>query len=122
MAIKFSYDKDRNILQAECDSALSVDDLREAFVVVMNSGEYPPDVSTLWDCRKLDFSSLDRGFEDQIIALRKLNPQRGGAKIAIVVSGKLAFGLSRMYELKSQDLQQKMMVFRNVEEARAWLQ
>lgn len=88
---------------------------------VMNSGEYLPDVSTLWDCCKLDFSSLDRGIEDQIIALHKLNPQRGGARIAIVVSGELGFGLSRMYELKSQGLQQKMMVFRDIDEARAWL-
>jgi hypothetical protein len=56
-----------------------------------------------------------------LIEIRKKYPERGNAKIAIVASTDLSFGMSRMYEVFSGNLPQTIMVFRNLEEAEQWL-
>ncbi len=121
MSIQYRFDKNTQILHVLCTAQPSLELLQQSLLDVTRSEEYPPDVSILWDCRKADFNALDRDIEEQIIALRASFPERGQAKIAIVVTGELNFGLTRMYELKSSDLPQRMGVFRGVEEAESWL-
>ena len=89
--------------------------------MIVNSEEYPPDTNTLWDLRNFDFSTIDAETQRQWVDLRKKHPERGKAKMAIVVDSDMNFGKSRMYEMWSSELPQRMRVFRDYPEALAWL-
>lgn len=122
MALEYHYDQQKQILRFTCSGKIQLAELQQAAAVITGSSDFPPDVATLWDCRAIDFATFEKDFEDGLIALRSGLSQRGAAKIAIVVAGDLAFGLSRKYELKSGRLPQSMMVYRDIGEAEAWLQ
>ena len=56
-----------------------------------------------------------------MIEMRKRYPERGNAKLAIVVHSDFSFGMSRMYEMLSDRLPQSIMVFRDYAKAEQWL-
>jgi len=116
-----TYDKDKGILYGVADQQLSLEELGQAMQDILHSTEYPPNTPALWDLRKLDFKNIDKTYIQNLMALRKDNPQRGQAKIAIIADQDLGFGLSRMYEMLSDDLPQRIMVFRNMSDGEAWL-
>lgn len=123
MGVDLHYDRDKGILYARLVGEVSVEDLRPLLETITTSEEYPPDVPTLWDVREASFAGADRAMFDRLIASRKLHPARASAKIAAVVSGDLAYGLARMYELLSatRRLPQRIRIFRDMNEAERWL-
>jgi len=103
------------------EDKLTIDVFESTLNMIVNSDEYPPDVDTLWDLRNYDFSAIDTETQQQWVALREKHPERGNAKMAILVNNDMNFGKSRMYEMWSAELPQRMRVFRNYDEARQWL-
>ena len=56
-----------------------------------------------------------------MILVRRRYPERARARIAYVVASDLGFGMSRMYELLSDASPQYNALFRDHDEAMAWL-
>ena len=78
----------------------------------------------LWDSTRLDLSSWQR--DDILTAVRKSKEYshlRAGGKSALVMPRDLHFGLGKMFQAYSEidNLQIEVEVFRNIEEAIAWL-
>ena len=121
MPVKLNFDQDKGLLVGLIESPLLVDDAKASFQQMRESSEYPVDVPTLWDLRALDFNGVDRDLEDRIIALRKAVPERGNARLAIVVADDLGFGMARMYQILSDELPQHILVSRDYTEAENWL-
>jgi len=120
MPIEIRYDPPRRILLGTIEGRLDIDEFRTVLEAIERSKEYPPDVATLWDLRGLDFTSIDREFEEHLIAIRKDFPGRARAKLAAVVATDLAFGMSRMFQILSDD-EDRMKVFRDYDAAVSWL-
>jgi len=120
MPVEFQY---RNgIVYGAFKSPLSLDAVKDSIGQFVNSGEFAPDSNTLWDLRALDFTTVDRELELQLIEIRKQYPERGEARIAFVTGDDpLAYGMTRMYEMLSGSLPQQMRVFKDFAEAEAWL-
>lgn len=130
MPLELRYDKEKGILYVTVDGNVRVDEFDTVMKEIVSADDHPPNVPTLWDVRsaqvKLDMQSAqsqgkEKQFLSAMIEMRKQYPERGNAKLAIVVPGDLAFGLSRMYEILSNHLPQAIMVFRDYSEAERWL-
>lgn len=121
MPIHFHYDKEKQALYGTFEGTLTVDEILETLKQITTSDEYPPEVPALWDLRKLDFSAIESEFRNNLISMRSQFPERGSAKIACVANSDLAYGMTRMYQTYSSGMPQAMMVFRDFDEAEAWL-
>jgi hypothetical protein len=102
---------------------LTPEELIEALSRTYADSEYEPGACVLWDVTGAElhlFSRQDiRKIAEFVAGNRKAPP---GARSALVVGRALDFGLARMYEqmlVASTDV--SVMVFRDIDEARAWL-
>ena len=103
---------------------MTIEVFKQTMDELISSKEYPPNVSTIWDMRKLDFDLIDSNFVKRLIALRKgVDGTRQNVKIAYVVNTDLSFGMARMYESFSEiaELAQSIQIFRNIDDAKIWL-
>ena len=123
MSIQLNYDREKRILYCYFGETLSLEELESTFYRITHKTEYPPDVDTLWDMGKIDFSEIDEEFIQKIIAMRRKFPERGNAKVALITSSDLGYGLGRMYEIFSEvaEMSQNIYVFRNHADAENWL-
>jgi hypothetical protein len=121
MPIEFRYDREKEILLATVNTPLTLKDFEAAMKGITRSDQFPSDIRTLWDVRELDFSNIDRSFEERLIDIRKKFPERGSARNAVVVAHDLGFGMARMYEALADDLPLQFRVFRSFTEAEDWL-
>jgi hypothetical protein len=119
--IEYRYDRDKKTLYGSVTSPLTIPQLEEMLVGVTSSKDFPPDTRTLWDLRGVDFEGIDRGFEELVISVRRQYPQRGEARIALVVEDQLGLGMTRMYEILGEDLPQQTRVFTSYAEGEQWL-
>ncbi len=123
MSYEIVYDHEQGFLDVRLSGTFTLAEFTRSLEEITHAADYPPDVPVLWDLEKLDINDLDvQHFEKQTIMIRQQFPQRGSAKIALYAPTSLIFGLSRMYEGLSYSLPQKIMVFKNRDEAESWLQ
>jgi hypothetical protein len=80
--------------------------------------DFKPHFDQLWDCR--DVESTQASAED-MRELAANNPFTGGSRRAVVAPSNAVFGLSRMFEILTEDTQDEFKVFRDWDEARSWL-
>ena len=121
MSIDLKYDPKSGILYATIGEHISQSEFSDALEKITHSVEYPPDVKVLWDARSARSAQGDDNAVMRFIGIRKIFPDRGNTKIAIVVSSDFSFGMARMYELFSANLPQSIMVFKSIPEAEQWL-
>ena len=79
-----------------------------------------PDVRMLWDLRDARFS-LAPGEVRDLAEFVKQAARSPGARVAFVVSGDLEFGLIRMFEVYRDEKDTSTSVFRDRDQAVAWL-
>lgn len=122
MPINFNYDKDKDVLLITLEGEVSVKDVANLYGEIVTASEFPPDIRSIWDLRKLDFDSIDTNFIDRIFSVRKKYPERGNASAAFIADSDLSFGVARMYEvLSSFELPQNIKTFRDYRTAEEWI-
>ena len=81
-----------------------------------------PDMPALYDLRETDMAHLGT---PEIRAMgsahRGIANRRGNARVAVLVGDDLTYGLARMYEAMGLPPKLQMQVFRDVDEAEAWV-
>jgi len=99
--------------------------VREADIAmnkICSSDSFRSDVNSLLDTRDLLFDHIDIEFIKGFVTVRKkFNDARGDAKVAILSNSTLAAPLIKLFTILSRDLNQKIQVFKTVEEAELWL-
>ena len=121
MPIECRYDRERNALFCMVSSPLTTEEFEQVMGGITQSNEFPPDTRTLWDLRGIDFGNIDRAFEEQVIEIRKQFPERGRARIALIVGDQLGLGMTRMYEILSDDMPQETRTFTDYSEGERWM-
>jgi hypothetical protein len=102
---------------------LTPEELLGALESVYGRSDYRPGACALWDLRGATLHKFDKAQIRRVadyVASNRGAPK--GTCAALVVSRDLDYGLARMYEqmlVASTDV--RTMVFRDIEEARAWL-
>lgn len=122
MSISFKYDKVINVLLITLEDEVLLNDLEQLYKDIVTSTEFPPDIRSIWDFRKTDFTLIDTNFMEKVFSIRKKYPERGSARAAFVADSDFSFGVSRMYEtLSSFELPQYILVFREFSKAEEWI-
>lgn len=119
MPTSYEIDSERRIIVVTVRGELRDEDLLEIHERLRTEPKLDPDFGVLIDLRSASGRDVTMGGVQDLIARPLLfSPQ---AHRAIVVRSDLGFGMSRMYELLRRDLTETIRVFRDVEEARRWL-
>ena len=123
MEISTQFNAEENQRIHKVEGTIDVDQIKEMLSALYNSPDYDPNMNALWDLRAADFTSVTT---EQITSLtgmvEKYWGKGGQGKAALIVSRDLDYGLSRMYEmLLSGSSPDKVMVFRDYDEAENWL-
>lgn len=123
MNAELRYNKDKKILYCVFNESFTLEDYESVFHAITHSEEYPPDVNTLWDVGKINFTDINEDYMKRLISIRHKFPERGRSKVAIITSGDLGFGLGRMYGVFSEfeGMPQNIHIFRKRDDGEKWL-
>ena len=122
MPISSYYDKEKKVLHINLEGEVLLNDLDQLYKDIVTSREFPPDIRSIWDFRKTDFTLVNKNYMEKVFTVRKNYPERGNARAAFVADNDLSFGVTRMYEtLSSFELPQHISVFRDFLEAEEWI-
>ena len=123
MPSKFEYDARRGVLHAKVTGDVDPNEVRREFQKVLDDPEIPSDTDTVWDLRRMNFSSVDTSIVRAIAADRsEIEALRGSARTAFVVSALDEEIIVRLYHAHTQHLTRETRIFRVIEKALAWLE
>ena len=117
------YHKSADALLVTIAEDLSLDLYRRVMAAILSHPVFRPGINVIYDIRQVSGLTLT-SHEIRHVAdyAKTLAPRRGESwKAAIVVSGTLAFGLARMFEIMSNGAPFTVRVFRSMEDAITWL-
>jgi hypothetical protein len=87
MAMKLEYKSSDNYLLATVEGIMMPHNFNQAMDEITSPEGYPPDVSTIWDFREVDFRPGNEGLARSLVYIRKTKDEkRGNTKVAIVVA------------------------------------
>jgi len=121
VSIECVFNKNKGCLHVSIEGTITTKDFEDHFRRVVSSKEYTADIKSLWDLRNADPSIFRAEFERELIKIVKKYPQRGITKRALVGNTDAHFGIARMYQMWSVDLDRPLKVFRDFKEAETWL-
>ena len=76
MPIDIVYDSEKKILYGTLINPASIEDFQGALQTVTDAVDHPPTVSTLWDMRAFDFTTVSRDVLDRLVSVRKQFPRQ----------------------------------------------
>lgn len=120
--MELQFDEGLNIAHIKLSGELSERIILEAFDAAVSHEKYRTGMSRLWDFSDADLSSLDAA---TVIRMTKYSarfpPGISNVKVAFVATTPLEYGLVRMFEAHSEDVDTQVRVFHTTEEAVTWL-
>jgi hypothetical protein len=102
---------------------LGIDDVQQAFALRTTLPDFKPGMRVLWDLCQANASRLSTDEIRQIAQRNKSQVKKAGVgyKVAFVAPRDIEYGLSRMFEMFSDETPVQIRVFRTTDEARRWL-
>jgi len=119
MNMSFEISAQEDILLVAIKGKPSVDDIKLLLDKTRGASGYSHN-ARLWDFRDARFNFSQHEIID--IATYAATADNRPARVALLVSGDLSFGVSRIYEAFRHNNLTRINVFRNEAEAIAWLQ
>lgn len=121
MPVVFEIDRVRGIIRTRCVGDVSLEDVIGHFHVLESDPACPSRLDVLLDLS--DMTSLPKPEQLRVVSAEI---DRVGARVqfgacAIVASRTALFGLLRMFEVYAEERFRATRVFRQVDEAEAWL-
>jgi len=122
MPVELEYNQKLKYLLISAKGNPTVRETDIAMDAICSSDSYCSDVNSLLDTRELLFDHIDFEYIQSFISVRKkFNDARGLAKVAILSNSRLAAPLIKLFTILSKDLNQKIQVFKTMQEAELWL-
>ena len=121
MAILYNIDSERRLVETRVSGETSLGEIEEYFRRLASDPAYRPDYDTLVDLRETPTLLTPAELRSLSDFVRSHVPLTRSRR-AIVADTDAAFGLVMMYEAFTEDLPRAFRVFRDVNDARAWLE
>lgn len=121
MPVEMTYKAEGPYVLIRFIGAPAMTELQDMMHALTHSDRHPPDIDTILDFRQIDMTAVTGDAERQVNRIRSRFPQRGQARLAMVVETDEGYGMARMFALLSDELPQSMSVFRSMGEAERWL-
>ena len=124
MEIITNSNKEKNLRHHSIKGLIKVPELIDYLKELQNAPEFDPGMKVLWDLRKADLSLVST--PDVSSIMESVVKQWGKTernKAALVVSGDLDYGLSRMFQIMLEgETRSKVSVFKDMNKAEEWLE
>lgn len=118
-----AYSISAGIVVVTVETTLTSDHAIEIAEAVLRDPAFERGMNSLWDLRKADIGRIQAEDLRRIGAhRRRIAPERGPHKTALLVDSDVSFGLARMYGALSERPPQSIEVFRDYRRALAWLE
>ena len=122
MPVRVSIDVEKNLVHRELHGRVSAEELLESIDAVVNDPDFRPGMKSLNDLRGV-IHTADTEYVMKIAqALMGYADRLASAKVAIVVSADVVFGMMRMLQSYISDSPLDVMVFKDLDEAKEWLE
>jgi len=121
MPVQKQHEKKGELTILEVTGRITAEELIDAIKEFYRDG---CTAKLIWDIRATDLTTLSTEQLRQVLSIaQSYGHLRPNGKTAIVVTGDLAFGLGRMYEILCEIDQHPipLKVVKSMDEARAWL-
>jgi hypothetical protein len=117
------YDRQLELFRVVLVGKITMDRIFDLLTRILAHPDFKPGLAAIWDSRNADLSALR--FEDmqQFRRFQEVNAAtRGRARIALVASSELSFGIGRMFEQVADLPNLEINVFRDMQAAESWAQ
>lgn len=121
MPAEFRVDSEEEIVYGTLRGEVTAEEIIAGLEGVFDSGDYRPHFNGISDLRDINWES-EQGDLRKIVQFIIRNKSRiGRHRSAIVVSEERSFGMSRMFEVFSEQTPLKVRVFRDYDKALEWV-
>jgi hypothetical protein len=123
MPIQYSIDEDLGVVFTTAYDVLTEDELFEHKRKLISDPKFKPGFVELSDVRFISDLAISPSGLEAFVAQDKSDAEHlKDFKLAIVVSGALEFGMGSMYEMMSRENNASVRIFRELGQAKEWLQ
>ena len=123
MPIKYFIDKDMGVVFTTASDVLTENELFEHKRKLISDPNFKPGFVELSDVRFITDLKISPSSIEAFVAQDESDAERlKDFKLAIVVSGALEFGMGAMYEMMSRENSTNVRIFRDLGQAREWLE
>jgi hypothetical protein len=120
--MSLEFDQEQGLFRVTLTGCVDIVRSLQISEQILKHPNFRPGMPALWDCRNADLSSLTfanfqklRAFQAERILIR------GNARVALVVSDELSFGLGRMLQQVADLPNIEFNVFRDFRPAERWV-
>jgi hypothetical protein len=121
MSVEFRIDKDDGIVYGTLKGEVNVEEILAAMEHLVLSEEYEPNLNGITDLRAMKWESDQGDLRKLVHFLIEHRKKIGRSRSAVVVSGDRTYGMSRMFEVFSEQAPLKVRVFRDFDKAKRWV-
>jgi hypothetical protein len=121
MTVEFRIDKGERIVYGTLKGEVEVEEILAALEAIITSEEYEPHLNGITDLREMKWESDQGDLRRLVHFLISHGKKIGRSRSAVVVSGDRAYGMSRMFEVFSEQAPLKVRVFRDYDKAKRWV-
>jgi hypothetical protein len=120
MKYDFFIDKSLNVLFERFKGEITYQNFRDAIQKSYNHPDWQKDQNVLCDLRE---AALLLSSDEMRQVIKSFPPDDQAGKLAMLISRDLEFGMSRMFEIISEDtgIWKEYKIFREISEAKQWL-
>jgi hypothetical protein len=119
--LPITYRFEDGILRTTIEGPTGFDDVKSYLDTLLVDRDFTPGMPGLIDCRKVKSLFSIRDLRRTAADTRERPALRVPGRAAVLASSNLIYGLLRMYEVFSEGQATRIRVFRQPEEALAWL-
>lgn len=123
MPISYRIDVEHCLILTTASGTLTDDDIVQHKARIVQDPDFRPGMKELSDIRGVDqLNVTPAGIMEMVNQDAKDSTTVGSHQLALVVSKEVAFGMARMYQSLTKPNIETVGVFRDIDEARVWLQ
>jgi hypothetical protein len=122
MSVEFRIDLEDRIVYGVIKGNVTVEEILAGLEKTVTSDEYEPGLDGITDLREMRWESNQGDLRRLVHFLIEYGKEIGRSRSAVVVSGDRTFGMSRMFEVFSEQSPIKVRVFRDFGAAKRWIE
>ncbi len=120
MSISYRIDLDAGIVVVTVEGVVSDGDSEKHLAALLEDPEYSSEFAILGDARRVEEVRVTSAGIESLMKFTR-DRQFQGRRLGLVATSDVVYGMARMYQIRREDSSYEVAVFREIEEARAWI-
>jgi hypothetical protein len=121
MPLTWAIDREAGIVRVTAQGQVSLEHERDSLLRILAHPDHTPGLGILLDNRERRPAATPDHVRAMAGVVSEVPDRLGRMKLAIVVSRDVSFGMARMFAILSEASTMRTSIFRDVDEAEAWL-